>query len=82
MTAEQRGMEMMMIKAKDLPPLAKKFAEKLCKKVGGCMEVFLIAFTVYAQCVEGLVCEDDLYLARPEDVEWFEQQNSRRDSQC
>ena len=29
-----------------------------------------------AQCVEGLPCDDDLYKASPQDVEWFEQHNS------
>lgn len=71
-TAEQRGMEMMTIKMGELPPLAKEFAEHLCREAGGmCMEVLLTAYTVYAQCREGLHCTDDLYRARPCDVEWF-----------
>jgi hypothetical protein len=36
-----------------------------------CGEVFITAYAVYAQCAEGLSCEDDLYKARPEDREWF-----------
>lgn len=70
-TAEERGMEMMLIPMKDLPPLAKEFAEHLCRQVGMCMEVLLTAWTVYAQCVEELPCGDELYIARPQDREWF-----------
>lgn len=70
--AEQRGMEMMSIKMGQLPPLAVEFAQQLCREVGMCMEVLLTAWTVYAQCVEGLPCTDELYRARPCDVEWFQ----------
>ena len=75
-TAEQRGQEMMQIKIKDLPPLAVEFCRHLCHEVGGCMEMFLTAWTVYAQCVEGLPCGDDLYLARPTDVAWFKERRA------
>lgn len=74
-TAEKRGMDMMMVPMGKLPPLAVEFAKKLCAEMGMCMEVLLTAWTVYAQCVEGLPCSDDLYQARPQDVEWF---NSRK----
>ena len=71
MTAEERGMEMMQLPMKDLPDLARKFAQYLCLQVGVCMEVLLTAYTVYAQCVEDLPCTDDLYLASPLHEEWF-----------
>jgi hypothetical protein len=71
MDAVERGQELMFIKMKDLPPLALDFAKELCRKLGGCMEVFLTAYAVYAQCVEGLECSDDLYLVREEHAEWF-----------
>ena len=70
-TAEERGMEMMSVPMNQLPPLATKYAKKLCGEVGMCMEVLLTAWTVYAQCVEGLTCTDELYKARPQDIEWF-----------
>lgn len=70
-TAEERGMEMMLIPMNQLPPLALKFGRHLCKQVGMCGEVLLTAWTVYAQCVEGLECKDALYQARPVDIEWF-----------
>ena len=71
-TAEERGMEMMFIPMGELPPLALKFLKKLCGEIGGCGETYLTAWTVYAQCVEGLSCNDDLYKARIEDIAWFE----------
>jgi len=73
-TAEQRGQEMLDMKIKDLPPLAYRFMRKLAGEVGLSIEVCLTAYTVYAQCVEGLPCTDDLYLARPQDAEWFKEQ--------
>jgi len=70
-TAEERGMEMMYIPMGKLPPLALEFAKQLCKQMGMCGEVLLTAWTVYAQCVEGLPCDDDLYMAREVDRQWF-----------
>lgn len=70
-SAEQRGMQMMSVPIKDLPPVAVDFCHKLCRELGGCLEVYLTAWTVYAQCVEGLKCSDDLYKARDVDVAWF-----------
>lgn len=72
-SAETRGMEMMAIPMKDLPPIALDFAKYLCNKVGMCGEVLLTAWTVYAQCVEKLPCTDTLYKASPEDIKWFAQ---------
>ncbi len=74
-TAEERGAEMMMTPMKDLPPLALKFAKKLCQEVGMCGEVLMTAWTVYAQCHEGLTCTDSLYMARREDRIWFAKQS-------
>ena len=71
LSAEERGMQMMSIPMNKLPPLALEFAKKLCGEVGMCMETLLTAWTVYAQLVEGLECTDDLYKARPNDVDWF-----------
>jgi len=71
MTAEQRGMEMLSIPMKDLPPLAWEFCRHLQSQVGLCIETCLTAYTVYAQCVERLPCTDDLYMARSVDKEWF-----------
>ena len=74
LTAEQRGLEMMLIPVKDIPPLAQKFARALCQELGMCCETLLTAWTVYAQCAEGLTCQDPLYLARPKDIAWFERE--------
>jgi len=72
MDAVERGMEMACeIPFGQLPLLAQEFAKKLCREVGMCGETFITAFAVYAQCVEGLPCDDDLYQARSVDVEWF-----------
>jgi len=72
-TAEKRGMEMMLIPMGELPTLAIEFGKHLCKEFGGCGEVLITAYAVYAQCVEGLPCTDDNYRARPQDKEWFEE---------
>lgn len=69
--ALDRGIEMLGTKIGELPPLAREFACHLCNQVGMCIEVLLTAYAVYAQCAEGLPCSDDLYVARPEQREWF-----------
>ena len=73
MTAVERSMEMMLIKQKDLPPLAFDFARHLCFEVGMCAETFITAFACYAQVVEGLPCDDNLYVVRPEHRAWIEE---------
>ena len=70
-TAEERGMNMMYIPLGEIPSIAMKFYKHLESTMGMCGEVYLTAWTVYAQCVEGLECTDDLYKARPQDIEWF-----------
>lgn len=70
-TAEERGMNMMHIPMGEIPPLARKYAAYQCKQFGMCGEVLLTAWTVYAQCVEGLICNDPNYQARHLDIEWF-----------
>jgi len=75
MTAEERGSQMFMeIPTGELPYMAVMFAKHLAKKLGGCSEVMITAYTIYAQCVEGLECTDDLYKAREEDKQWFREQ--------
>lgn len=71
--AVKRAMELMMVPKSQLPPLAAEFAQHMCRKVGLCAETFLTSFAVYAQCVEFLPCDDPLYTARGEDIEWFKQ---------
>lgn len=70
--AMKRAQEMMTIPMRKLPPLALEFAEYTCKQVGMCSEVLLTCWAVYAQLVEGLECDDSLYLARTEDKAWFD----------
>ena len=69
--AVDRAQELLSVPMSQLPPLALEFVKKLCSEAGGCIEVFLTAYAVYAQCVEGLPCADDLYQVRPEHREWF-----------
>ena len=72
MNAVERGMELMTTKGRDLPLLAREFVPVLAREAGGiCMEVVLTAYVVYAQCVDGLPCDDDLYMAHPNHREWF-----------
>ena len=69
--AVERGIQLATIPMKDVPLLAREFLWHLAKNVGMCGEVCITAFAVYAQCVEGLPCDDSLYAARPDDIEWF-----------
>ncbi len=71
MTALNRASELMSTKMNELPPLAREFAQHLCNKVGGCMEVFLTAFAIYAQICEDLPCDDPAYQPSAEDRAWF-----------
>lgn len=71
MDAVKRGMEMLYIPQNQLPPLAYDYARTLCNRLGMCGEVYLTAFAAYAQCVEGLECDDDGYKATDEAREWF-----------
>ena len=71
--AMTRAMEMMSIPFKDLPKLAVGYAQVVCKEIGACGEVFLACWAAYAQCVEGLECYDDLYIATDQAKKWFEE---------
>ena len=72
MNAIERGQQLLTTKVRDVPTLAIKFANHLGREAGGgCIEVYLTAFAVYAHCAENLPCDDELYTARPQDVEWF-----------
>jgi len=71
-------MEMMEIPMNQLPELAVDFLRKTSKEVGYCGEVCLTCFAAYAQCVENLPCEDDLYKASKEDRAWFKEQVNDR----
>ncbi len=63
--AVTRGMEMLRLPMGDLPQVAIIYAGYLCRRVGMCIEVLLSAYVTYAQIVEGLSCDDDLYLVTP-----------------
>jgi hypothetical protein len=63
--AVARGIEMLRIPMGDLPQTALIYAGCLCLRVGMCIEVLLSAYSTYAQIVENLPCNDDLYLATP-----------------
>ena len=70
-TSLERGVEMMSIKIKDLPPPAYAYARQLCSEMGGCMEVFLTAYCAYAEIVEKYPCKDEDYRARPDAMKFF-----------
>ncbi len=71
-TAMERAQEMMLIPMGQLPPLALEFAKYTCNRIGMCGEVLLTCWSVYAQLVEKLKCDNSLYIARDEDKEWFD----------
>lgn len=60
--AVTRGQELFFkVAIEDLPSEAFVYAGYLCIKYGMCSEVMLTAYCHYAQIVEGLECDDDLY---------------------
>lgn len=71
MTALGRGQEMMHTKMGQLPSLALEHLEYLSKQIGMCMEVCLTVYTVYAQIVEGLECDDELYIPDQDAINWY-----------
>ena len=78
--AVRRGMELLVTPMNQVPPLAIEFARNLARESGGmCGEVFVTAYSVYAQCVEGCECNDQLYMARPQDREWFDAARERKE---
>ena len=71
MNAVERATELAMMPMKNLPELALGYAKYLCGKFGMCGETFITAYAHYAQCVEGLPCDDDLYRADAMAAAWF-----------
>jgi hypothetical protein len=63
--AVARGIEMLHLPMGDLPQTALIYAGCLCLRVGMCIEVLLSAYVTYAQIIENLPCDEDLYLATP-----------------
>jgi hypothetical protein len=70
-TALERGQEMMYIKMSELPELAMDHLKYLSGKIGMCMEVCLTVYTVYAQIVEGLPCDNELYIPDQDAISWY-----------
>ncbi len=71
--AVDRAVEMMRIKQSELPPLALGFARHLGRQLGMCGEVYITAFAAYAQAIEKLPCDDDLYTLRADAQQWFDE---------
>ena len=69
--AVERAKEMLTIPIKDLPFLARHFANDLCSQVGMCTETVITAYACYAQAVEGLPCKDPAYQIRADHAQWF-----------
>jgi hypothetical protein len=58
----KRAQELMAIPIGKLPGLAVLYMGQLTRRYGACGDVIFTAFAHYAQCVEGLVCEDEAYV--------------------
>ena len=76
--AIKRAVEMMKLPTSEIPTSAMLYTAYLCRKYGMCGEMFMTAYAVYAQIVEGLSMgeEDDvLYgVTEPIRAEWEEVQ--------
>lgn len=71
MTAEQRASQLFQLKTSAVPPLALEYAKHLCSKYGGCGEMFITAYSHYAQAVEDLESHDSLYTIDLDGQQWF-----------
>ena len=70
MNAVERAAELMHIPFSEMPMYAFMFGQFLSHKYGMCGEVLLTAYAGYAQDVEKLSCDDDLY--RTNEKDWTE----------
>jgi hypothetical protein len=71
--AVERAGQMMRVPMKDLPPIALDYAKRLSSQVGFCGEVLLTAWAVYAQIVEGLPCDDELYTPTQDAIDFYKE---------
>lgn len=70
--AQDRGMDMMGVIGRDLPPAAVAYLKDLARRVGMCMEVCLTAYCTYAHLTEGLpLGDDDLYHPPASEIERY-----------
>lgn len=77
MTSVERGIELLHIPMKDVPLSARQYAQQICHDLGGCIEVILTAYAAYAECVEGLSCDDEAYKASPTAIQWFAEEGKK-----
>jgi hypothetical protein len=76
--ALSRGMELATLPMWQVPFIALHFAKYLCSQVGMCGETMITAYACYAQAVEGLPCEDELYKIGKDHRAWFEEAKKRK----
>lgn len=70
-TALERGQEMMNMKMNHIPVVARDHLEYISRQIGMCMEVCLTVYTIYAQIVEDLPCDDELYIPDNDAISWY-----------
>lgn len=73
LAAMDRAHELMSVPGRLLPSLLQKYVAYKVSMSGICQEVCLTAFAHYAQCVEGLPCDDPQYQPSDEDRQWFKE---------
>jgi len=71
LTAQQRATQMFGMPQREVPHGAMQYVKFLAGKYGICGEVYMTAFAHYAQAVEGLACDDDLYALDSEGKQFF-----------
>jgi len=76
MNAVERARQMLYIPASKLPPAALALRDKMWRELGMCIEVCLTAFICYAQVIEGLPCDDELYICQPTERLFLETYNA------
>ncbi len=64
---------MMFTPMNQLPSLALKYADYMCRQGGMCGDVLLTAWCHYACAVEGLKSSESAYQADASAVQWFKE---------
>lgn len=77
-TAERRSLELCNEKFLNIPEIAYEYIKYLLSKHGRCGEIFLKAFSHYAQIIEGLPCEDLVMEIDDEAKKWFQNYKEKK----
>jgi len=78
MKAEQRALELINAPISDVPNLAYEYVKYILSSYGRCGEIFIKAFSHYAQAIENLSCEDIRMEIDEEGKRWFRDREDKK----